>query len=191
MTTLADACTELATLIPCLAQALPRDNTTSGRGGDPSASVPFNPDVMHALTVIAAEIPRATRLACVAIGEPWQPRTIPTCLRALPRLAGRLTSTGQQAAAAQLDEAARWWIRITKQALGLRTPDLPIGYPCPIHDGPPAGLLAAGSEGFLRRQRDGLVVEWVHAGRVFCPACGAAWGPGEWAMLGRVLQETA
>ena len=81
-------------------------------------------------------------------------------------------------------------MRLAKRALGLRTPDIPLGLDCPHHE-EAAGLVAAGSEGFLRRARDGLVVEWEHAARVFCPLCGASWGPGEWLLLGQMLKETA
>jgi hypothetical protein len=192
MTTLADACAELATLIPCLAAALPRDNTTTGPGGDPSASVPFNPDVMYAITVIA-EIPAATKRAAETVGELWRPRPIPICLRALPRLSQRMTATGERAAATQLEAATHHWVRVTKIALGFRLPDTPVpGGPwfCPAadHTGPPSELRRAGAEAFLRRGGDGPPLEWQDAGRIYCPGCGADWPVGEWPHLGHLLQ---
>ncbi|HMH38516.1 MAG TPA: hypothetical protein VK584_16420, partial [Streptosporangiaceae bacterium] len=56
---LGPACAELAALIPALVPALSRDGTPpDGRAGL-SAGSAVNPDVLHAMTVLAAEIPAA------------------------------------------------------------------------------------------------------------------------------------
>lgn len=187
MTAIQAACTELATLAQALAAALTRD-ATGTRGTSVSPGSVVNTDVLHAMITLRRHIPASTARACEVTGEPWQPRPIGGCLTAIPRLAGRMTVLGLLAEADELEGDVRWWVRLTKQALGLRTPDIPIGYDCPHHD-EPAGLLAAGSEGFLRRSRDTLTVEWEHPAVVYCPHCGARWRPAEWLLLGRILQE--
>ena len=66
---LGHACTELAALIPALVPALSRDSVPHGRTGL-SAGRAVNPGVLHAMTVLAAEIPAACAAACQAAGEP-------------------------------------------------------------------------------------------------------------------------
>ena len=119
---LGHACAELAALIP----ALSRDSTPHGRAGL-SADRAVNPDVLHAMTALAAEIPAACAAACEVTGEPWQPRPSAICLRAIPRLHHRLTALGMPAAATDLETGMHHWTRLVKLALGLRTPDIPAG----------------------------------------------------------------
>lgn len=191
MTALDAAVAELAALMPALAAALERDTIS---GGGHTAITPgsvVNGDVLHAMFTLEREIPAAAARARDAIGEPQQRQHIMACLRQLPRLAARMHDLNLAAGAAMLEDDGRRWLRVTKQALGLRTPDIPVGLPCPHHDIPLTGLVAAGSEGFLRRSRDGVTVEWQHAARVFCPWCGVSWGPGQWLMLGRMLKEAS
>ena len=185
-----ETCAALAALIPALAAALPRDST-GAKGTSPTAAIPVNPGVLHAIDVLHREVPPETARARALIGETgrgWDPVM---CLRHIPRIHTRLVNLDLAQDAAQLEHAAGYWLRVVKQALGLRTPDIPIGYPCPYHDAPGTGLLAAGSEGFLRREGDGITVEWAHAARVYCPGCGTSWGPAEWPMLGRMLKEAS
>ena len=121
------ACAELAALIPALIPALSRDSISpDGRAGL-SAGRAVNPDVLHAITVLAAEIPAACAAACQVAGEPWQHRPPAICLRAIPRLHHRLIALGMAVAASDLETGVHHWTRMVKLALGLRTPDLPVG----------------------------------------------------------------
>ena len=123
---LGHACAELAALIPALVPALSRDSAPHGRAGL-SAGRAVNPDVLHAMTVLAAEIPAACAAACLVAGEPWQHHPPATCLRAIPRLHHRLTALGMPAAASDLETGVHHWTRMVERALRLRTPDLPAG----------------------------------------------------------------
>jgi hypothetical protein len=123
---LGPACAELAALIPALIPALSRDTPPDGRTGL-SAGSAVNPDVLHAMTVLAAEIPAACAAACEAAGEPWQHHPSAICLRAIPRLHHRLTALGMPAAATDLETGMHHWTRLVKLALGLRTANLPAG----------------------------------------------------------------
>ena len=67
---LGPACAELAALIPALIPALSRDSVPSAL----SAGRVVNPDVLHAMIILAAEIPAACAAACQVTGEPWQHR---------------------------------------------------------------------------------------------------------------------
>jgi len=125
---LGPACAELAALIP----ALSRDGTPPDRGAALSAGGAVNPDVLHAMTVLAAEIPAACAAACEAAGEPWQHHPSAICLRGIPRLHHRLTVLGMAAAASDLEAGIHHWTRMVKRALALRTADLPAGRDCPL-----------------------------------------------------------
>jgi hypothetical protein len=200
MTGIADTTSELTQLFPALAAALARDtasDTDTGTGHAPwEAITVVNADVLTAMITLSSEIPAATRTACHAIGEPWQPRDIPGCLRQLPRLASRMHDIGRLDQEKELTSHAAAWLRMVKRALGLRKPDIRLGYPCPWAETRPENhpaasmLLAAGAEGFLRPADDGLRVEWVTSGLIYCPApaCGASWGPAQWPLLGRMLK---
>lgn len=122
---LGPACAELAALIPALIPALSRDSIPPDRRAGLSAGSAVNPDVLHAMIILAAEIPAACAAACEVTGEPWQHHPSATCLRALPRLHHRLTALGIPAAATDLETGMRHWTRLVKLALGLRTPDIP------------------------------------------------------------------
>jgi hypothetical protein len=129
---LGHACAELAALIPALAPALSRDSIPPGGRTALSGSSAVNPDVLHAMTVLAAEIPAACAAACEVTGEPWQHHPSAICLRAIPRLHHRLTALGMPAAATDLETGMHHWTRLVKLALGLRTPDIPAGRDCPL-----------------------------------------------------------
>jgi len=124
---LGPACAELAALIPALVPALSRDGTPPDSRAGLSAGSAGNPDVLHAMTVLAAEIPAACAAACEVAGEPWQHHPSAICLRAIPRLHHRLTALGMPAAASDLETGMHHWTRLVKLALGLRTPDIPAG----------------------------------------------------------------
>jgi len=124
---LGPACAELAALIPALIPALSRDSIHPDRPTALSAGSAVNPDVLHAMIILAAEIPAACAAACEVTGEPWQPRPSAICLRAIPRLHHRLTALGMPAAASDLETVIHHWTRMVKLALGLRTPDPPAG----------------------------------------------------------------
>src|SRR6266581_4702638 len=102
VTALAEACAELAALTPALTPALTRDNTPSDARTVLSAGGVVNPDVLHTMITLAREIPAATAQAAALTGEPWQPRPVTTCLRAIPRLADRLTALTMPAPAKRL-----------------------------------------------------------------------------------------
>ena len=124
---LGHACGELAALIPALIPALSRAGLPSDGRTALSAGTVVNPDVLHAMIILAAEIPAACAAACEVTGEPWQHRPPAICLRAIPRLHHRLTALGMPAAASDLETGMHNWTRMVKLALGLRTPDIPAG----------------------------------------------------------------
>jgi hypothetical protein len=124
---LGHACAELAALIPALIPALSRDSIPPGGRAGLSAGRAVNPDVLHAMTVLAAEIPAACAAACQVTGQPWQPRPPAICLRAIPRLHHRLTTLGMPAAASDLETGVHHWTRMVKRALGLRSAGIPAG----------------------------------------------------------------
>jgi hypothetical protein len=125
---LGHACAELAALIPALIPALSRDSLPPDGRAALSAGTVVNPDVLHAMIILAAEIPAACAAACEVTGEPWQHRPPAICLRAIPRLHHRLTALGMPAAASDLETGMHNWTRMVKLALGLRTPDIPAGW---------------------------------------------------------------
>ena len=128
---LGPACAELAALIPALIPALSRDRIPPDRRTAPSAGLSagsaVNADVLHAMIILAAEIPTACAAACEVTGEPWQHHLSAICLRAIPRLHHRLTALGMPAAATDLETGLHHWTRLVKLALGLRTSDIPAG----------------------------------------------------------------
>jgi hypothetical protein len=185
VTDLTDACADLERWLPALATALERDNTpTSARSRNVTASV-VNPDVLHALCTLAAEVPETTRTAATLTGETWSKRPIATCLRALPRFHDRLEQLHYATATREIEHNIGHWTAITKHALGLRLPDTPIGYNCPYHPDQPYPLVAIGAEGHLTDQR---TVIWQHAGIITCRHCATDWPATQWLHLGRILE---
>jgi len=191
---LAGACAELAQLIPCLGDALERDNHGEGPGRAWHGILVVNADVLHALLTISREIPAHARETAARLGE-RSPADIDAMIRQFPRWAERLEQTGPPAAI-----TAPWrWLALTKRALGLRKPDTVLPQPCPWADTHPENhppretLILAGAEGFLRDDHGQLRVEWVAAGRIYCPAphCGASWSQAEWPLLERILDMAA
>jgi hypothetical protein len=201
VTDIADAVAELAGLWPALAAALARDTATPD--GPPaqatSSATVVNPDVLHALLTLDHDIPETVRWACNDISEHWVYRDLSGCLHQLPRMAGRMHDLGHVTDERDLAWQADGWLRMVKRALGLRRPDVPLPDrpACPYADTRPEAhaasclLYAAGAEGFLRPDGDGLRVEWVTSGLIYCagPECGASWGPAQWPLLGRLLRQ--
>ena len=147
---------ELAELFPALADALSRDNAPSdGRGGQSSGAV-VNTDVLNAMVILTTEIPAACATAADLTGERWQRRPVSTCLTAIPRFHARLMVMHRLADAGHLERALAGWRRTVKLALGLCTPDTPIGYCCPLHE-EPSPLVMLGSEGFITGYGGGLL----------------------------------
>jgi hypothetical protein len=122
---LGHACAELAALIPALIPALSRDSVPSDSRTALSAGRVVNPDVLHAMIILAAEIPAACAAVSEVTSEPWQHRPSAICLRAIPRLHHRLTALGMPAAARDLETGVHQWMQMVKLALGLHTPDIP------------------------------------------------------------------
>jgi hypothetical protein len=120
------ACAELAALIPALAPALSRDSIPPDGRTAPSASKAVNPGVLHAMIILATEIPAACAAACQVTGEPWQHRPPAICLHAIPRLHHQLTALGMPAAASDLETGVYHWMRMVKLALGPPHPDIPV-----------------------------------------------------------------
>jgi len=188
---------ELAGLWPALPEALARDTTAPGGGG--SSWVPagvVNADVLAAMIALSAAVPETVRYACDAIGEPWRHRDMAGCLRQVPRLASRMRDLGQAANERTLEHMAAGWLRTVKRALGLRKPDIPVGYACPYADTFPENhhdgrmLFMAGEDGFLRQGPDGPRVEFVAQEVIYCASqdCNASWaGKYEWTFLGSIL----
>ena len=170
---LGHACAELAALIPALVPALSRDSIPPGGRAGLSAGRAVNPDVLHAMTVLAAEIPAACAAACEVAGEPWQHRPPAICLRAIPRLYHRLTALGMPAAATDLETGVHHWTRLVKLALRLRSPDLPPAGTKPlITGGPPRGCMpSAGEPG---------IVDALADSPASIDALAAGNGPGRW-----------
>jgi hypothetical protein len=190
---LADACAELAELCQHLPDALERDN--GGEGGTHAwhGILVVNADVLSAIDILSREIPALSRETAAQLGE-TAPRTIDASLRQFPRYAERSAALGRPDT---ITAAVFRWLKLTKRALGLRKPDTTLPHPCPWAEtapddhGPRETLILVGAEGFLRPDRDGLRVEWVAAGRIYCPDCGASWSQAEWPLLERILEMAA
>ena len=193
----ATATAELSPLVPYLPAALTRDMT--GGSGLPAAWAGItvvNADVLAAILRLEEDVPATVRAASVAAGERYQRRKIGGHLRQVPRLAARLHDLRLLADEQALAWHAAGWLRMVKRALGLRRPDIPIGYACPHAATDPAAhedgcwLLAAGDEGYLRDGPAGPRVEWVRTPRIWCEGCAASWGLDQWPHLGRLLRDT-
>jgi hypothetical protein len=181
---IADRADELTGLIPALAPALTRDNAPPGGHAVLSAGGVVNADVLHAMIMLRTEVPVACHRAAAYTGESWQARPVPVCLRALPRLHDRLTVIALATEARRVESAVERWMRAVKLALGLRIPDTPIGFGCPLHD-EPQELVMLGSEGFI--SEGGATVSWQHDGRIWCRLCGESWPVWQWRHLGRLI----
>ena len=194
MTLVGDACAELAQLTPHLAPALTRDNTATTRATRWEHTLsPVNTDVLAAIITLRYQIPAVTIRAAQLVNEPWQPRTHTACLLALPRLDERIRHLGLLFEHKQLERITTGWVHLTKRALGLRKPDIPLGALCPLCETEPCGdLYVAGADGNLRPSRDGVTVTWYHDPRVYCTLDRHHWWPHrEWEFLLALINQRA
>jgi hypothetical protein len=169
-----------------LGPALTRDNTHTGRGHPIAPLNLYNTDVLQARLILAAEIPAAAIRSAQILGEHWQVRDIRVSLLALPRFAGRMHDLDLVTEERHLELLAGSWVRITKQALGLRSHPRPLRFACPYCDGA-ALMLDSGTEGFIDPRDLTAPPVWVHGPHVWCPACGADWPQSRWDLLIRIL----
>jgi hypothetical protein len=200
----AQACAELATLTPMLAPALRRDTVGGGRYGRLEASLSlFNTDVLAVQIMLLHHVPATAMRAAQLVNEPWPAtgRTFGACLLGIPRWHDRLHTlglatgrrvdgTGRVISCCHLNTITRGWVRQTKRALRLLTPDLALDATCPecvLGDPPYGRLFMAGSEAFINTGKSGPPLTWVTSGRVYCPQCDAYWVRAEWDDLCHVL----
>ena len=187
MTTFADDCAELGDLWPRLREALGKDTGETALSAAFTGSVPFNPDVMHAITELAARVPSATTWAADLGGEAWPKRPVAVCLANLPRFHARLMDLGalRLRDAAALEADVHHWLRLAKLALRLIDPswDLPAWVVCTAHDQPVSRLRHIGAERAIRQTANGPVTELVRDGYWLCPHCGTTWPQSHWELL--------
>jgi hypothetical protein len=193
---------QLAALWPALAAALARDTAATDITGTTTwtSTTLVNADVLAAAITLTTEIPAAHHAACDLLGERWAYRQPGPCLLALPRFASRMDATGRFREASVLASQAAGWLRLTKRALGLRKPDIPLlGYACPYAADQPdkhqetAMLFMAGMDGRLATSPGGVQVEWVAQERIYCGSedCGMWWGKLQWPVLRRMTEQHA
>jgi hypothetical protein len=190
--TVADDCAELATIVFMLDEALLRDNTHTGRGRPIAPLNLYNTDVLQAKIILGAEIPAAAMRCCHLIGEPWPEdgRTWNACLNGIPRWHDRLHVLHLATEHRHLETLAASWVRLTKQALGLRSHPRYLDAACP-HCDTGTLVLDSGTEGFIDPRDLTAPPTWVHGAHVFCPACGADWPQSRWDLLLRILEQAA
>jgi hypothetical protein len=201
MTTLVDDITELLILWPHLDGALARDagmaeaERVSG-GTPPSFGLPLNADVLSALCALGTQVPAIAYWAAGIVGEDPGVRSIDGHLRHMPRWHERMLVTAAVDDAGRLAANIHALLRHTKLAVGLRTPDRPLGQFCPLHDTPLRELVAPGDEGVVRYKRLDRrgqpiepAVEWTRHDCASCHECGASWAPSQYLMLGRLMRQ--
>ena len=187
--TIADHCAELATLAPMLAPALTRDNTHTGRGKPIAPLNLYNTDVLQAKITLQYEIPAAALRCAQLLNEHWKVRDIRVSLIALPRFASRMHNLDMVTEHHQLEQLTARWLRITKQALGLRSHPRELNATCPYCE---TGVLMldTGTEGFINPADLTAPPTWIHGARVYCPSCAADWPQSQWDLLIRILSQT-
>jgi hypothetical protein len=191
--TVADNCAELAILAPMLGPALYRDVTSTGtwaRGFQSALSL-YNPDVLQAKIILGAEIPAAAIRSAQILNEHWQVRDIRVSLIALPRFADRMHALDLVNEHRHLEQLVASWVRITKQALGLRSHPRPLRFACPYCDTPGPLMLDSGTEGFVDPRDLTAPPVWVHGAHVYCPSCAADWPQAHWERLILILEQAA
>lgn len=192
MTTFAGDCAELGDLWPRLRQALGKDTGDGALSAAFTGSVPFNADVMHAITQLAAEIPPAAMRAARLGGEQWPPRPVGVCLLNLPRFHARLMDLALAREAAMLEAAVYHWLRLAKLALRLIDPswDLPRWVVCTACDAAPR-LRHIGAERAIVWEAGEPRTVLVRDGYWLCPHCGTTWPQSHWELLIAALMAPA
>ncbi|HET8681275.1 MAG TPA: hypothetical protein VFM54_05305 [Micromonosporaceae bacterium] len=181
-THLTDAIDELALIWPALTDATERDrgvSTGERVTTSPVLLAPVNADVLDALDILAAGLGRVRDL------------------HRLPHQLDQYRDADDQASAHRLLATVTHCRTIARRAIGLTTPDRPLGEHCPLHDDPLTELVIPGDQGQLCwRSRDpagqpvGLSVVWRREDVVTCPwrSCGARWTPGQQMRLRGLLR---
>jgi hypothetical protein len=180
---------ELLLLLNALPAALRRDAGTSRPGPRATeASIPVNQDVAEVLRVLPRQVAAEDRRARTALGFSKISQDTADVITRWPSYVRALQActTGDYSPDDAMTAITRW-LKAVRRALGLSMRAQPLGiHTCPY--GCPEGqLLVLGSEGALRRQGTGWGVDWRHAERILCPACGTSWGHTEWPLLGAML----
>ena len=185
MTTFAGDCAELGDLWPRLRAALGKDTGDTALSAAFTGSVPFNPDVMHAITELAARVPTATTYAAKLAGERWERRPVDVCLVNLPRFHDRLMALTMARDAAMVEADVHHWLRLAKLALRLIDPswDLPPWVVCTAHDEPLSRLRHIGAERAIVYDSGEPRTVLVRDGYWLCPHCGATWPQSHWELL--------
>lgn len=197
---LADDAAELLMLYPHLGPALERDQGAADEervSGSGALRLPVNADVLEALRLVAGELVPLIRWAAGVIGEPLPGRGhVDIAIRHLPRIHERMLVTAASIEADALAAGVRRTLRRIQLALGLRTLDRHLGQFCPLHDDPLSELIVPGDEGILSYRRVNLAgqpiaptVEWRRSDCALCRHCRAAWQPGQYLLLGKLLRE--
>lgn len=197
-----DAVEELLALWPRLGAALERDaGTNEGERVSSSANVftlPVNLDVLAAVKRIRDEAWPAASDARTVLAEPGDMLSIERTLESLGILYRRLAARGYVGEARKLAASVLRWHRVARTAIGLSRRATPLqgdGQPifCPLHDQPLTQLRQRGDEGILDEtaRGDREAIRWQRGNGLYCPArdCDGAWGPSEFAFLGRLVAE--
>jgi hypothetical protein len=195
-----DAIAEILELYPRLATALERDaGTAEGERVTTSANVhvlPVNLDVLAAVNALREQAWPAAHAARTWLAEPSDGGSTLDTLASIGILYRRLVGK-------QLDQPARnlagnvfRWHHLARRAVGLSLPDRPLRGDrgpicCPLHDDPRVQLHQYGDEGRIDPDAHGdrEAITWQRGGGLHCRHCGGAWGPSEYAFLGRLVAE--
>lgn len=181
---------ELLLLLDALPAALRRDAGNSQPGPRATeASIPVNQDVAEVMRVLPRQVAAEDRRIRTALGFSKISQGTPDVISRWPSYVRALqacTTAGDYSTDTAITALTRW-LKAVRRALGLSMRAQPLGiHTCP-YSCPEGQLLVLGSEGSLRRQGTGWGVDWRHAERILCPACGTSWGQAEWPLLGKLL----
>lgn len=197
-----DAVNELLVLWPQLANALERDAGASENERVTTTTtvtgVPVNVDVLYAIEMLQKETWWLAASARSVLHEPGTARSIEDAINSCAILYRRLVGRGYEAEAYQLAQIVLRWRYFARTAIGLSRRAKPLqgdGEPvfCPLHDSPLIQLRLRGDEGTLDLAAKGSreAITWRRGGGLYCPlkGCDGAWGPSEYAFLGRMVAE--
>ena len=180
--------TELAELLPRLADALERDKTIGdGRGGPNPNPSPINPDVYDCLTRLQADIPTLDLDLRRTMDPKAQPRNPQTCIHHAPATWRRLSASTKPSLATVWARSVGDWLRAARTALGLTQPAKPAGIDCPYCEDTPLKL--RGDEATVHPVEPGEAeaITWRHGDLIFCPECDGEWPAIHWPTLRRLI----